>query len=175
MTDFILPYTTPIDDRHIGRYRLSTKLYEGNPTQCTRPDKTDRMDRMDESGLLRAWGSEVKRAREKEELRLQNLKASNKDSSPGDTMIAFPAIDWSGIQEVISSVPQGLWLILALVVFLLLAISLKSGPNPPKALPKALPPASFKLPAPENVPLSGGGVAITPDLRLMHFTPGLTS
>ena len=58
MGDFLLPFQVPVDDRHVGRYRLNLDLYRGSPIQCASAPKPETTDA---KGILRAWDQELAR------------------------------------------------------------------------------------------------------------------
>lgn len=61
MSTFLLPFQVPVDDRHVGRYRLNLDLYRGSPIDCASvpaPETTDA------KWVLRAWDQELERVQE---------------------------------------------------------------------------------------------------------------
>lgn len=128
---FMLPYSVPVDDRHVHKYQLDMSKFKNNLiTQPKYNEVRSALTTETVSGkpLIQAW---------REQVQLKAPRPDNHSPAPvTKAPVATPSYEfsWDGFQEVLNDVPKSLWVLFAVLIFMVMIFSIRSTPDAPKTI-----------------------------------------
>lgn len=137
--EFMLPYSVPVDDRHVHKYQLDMGRFTNNPITDPRYNEVrSALTPVSVPGndLMQAWKDQV--------------YMSAPQPPPPEPVEPLPPepdhqdymsweFNWDQMQQVVNDVPQSLWVLFALLVFMLMVFSIRTS----KPATAAAPPGGF--------------------------------